>query len=161
MTDLNELLKRLLEAKLDFVLVGGFAGVVHGGSQVTQDVDICLLISEEEIAKLRGTLKDLNPVHRMNPNNKLSFLKHPKSLAGVKNIYLETDIGVLDIMSEIPNLGGFDRVHSSAIEIEIFDHKCKVMCLDDLIEVKKHLKRSKDQALFHELVAIKERTGKS
>ena len=35
----NELLKKLLEAKLDFVIVGGFAGVVHGATQVTQDLE--------------------------------------------------------------------------------------------------------------------------
>ena len=53
MTNLNELLKKLLKEKIDFIIVGGFAGVVHGASQVTQDLDICLLINEHEISNLR------------------------------------------------------------------------------------------------------------
>lgn len=37
MKNLNDLLKRLLNHKIDIVLIGGFAGVVHGSTQVTQD----------------------------------------------------------------------------------------------------------------------------
>ena len=35
------LLARLNEAEVDFVVIGGFAGVVHGCTMVTEDVDIC------------------------------------------------------------------------------------------------------------------------
>ena len=40
MTNLNELLKKLLSEKIEFVIVGGFAGVLHGATQVTQDLVI-------------------------------------------------------------------------------------------------------------------------
>lgn len=155
MTNLNELLKKLLKHKIQFVVVGGFAGVVHGATQVTQDLDICLLMSPDEITKLREALKDLNPVHRMNPNHKPSFLYYPEDLSKIENIYLETDIGILDIMSEIPNLGNFERIKQGALEIEIFNHKCLIMGLDDLIEVKKNINRAKDKALYKELLEIK------
>lgn len=42
MENLNHLLKRLLESKIEFVLIGGYAAVLHGSSQVTQDIDISL-----------------------------------------------------------------------------------------------------------------------
>ena len=155
MTNLNELLKRLLKFEIQFVIVGGFAGVVHGATQVTQDLDICLLINKEEVEKLRKALGDLEPRHRTNPLHKLSFLEHPKSLTGLKNIYLETDIGILDVMSEIPNIGDFQRVKKGSVEIEIFGYHCFVMGLDDLIKVKKNINRAKDQALYRELLEIK------
>ena len=155
MVNLNELLKRLLEHNIQFVIVGGFAGVVHGASQVTQDLDICLLMSPEEIEKLRGALKDLNPLHRMNPSHKSSFMDVPKDLNKLNNIYLETDIGVLDVLSEIPNIGDFKRVKQGSVEIEIFGHNCSVMGLDDLIVVKSKINRAKDQALYQELLEIK------
>lgn len=41
--NLNLLLKALLEADLEFVLIGGYAAVVHGSSQVTRDLDLCAL----------------------------------------------------------------------------------------------------------------------
>ena len=155
MTNLNELLKKLLKEKIEFVIVGGFAGVLHGATQVTQDLDICLMMKAEQVAQLRNALADINPVHRMNPNNKLSFIDHPEDIKGFTNLYLDTDIGILDVMSEIPNIGDFNRVNQGAVEIDIFGFKCKVMGLDDLIEVKKNLKRAKDQALYRELLEIK------
>lgn len=56
MKDLNQLLRFLLENKLDFVLIGGFAGVIHGSSQVTQDVDICLVTKQATVENLRRIL---------------------------------------------------------------------------------------------------------
>lgn len=38
MQDLNQLLKSLLSHKLDFLVIGGFAAVVHGSSHVTKDL---------------------------------------------------------------------------------------------------------------------------
>ncbi len=51
--NLKELLKTLLEHKIDFVLIGGFATSVHGSTLVTQDLDTCAAITEEQVAKLR------------------------------------------------------------------------------------------------------------
>ena len=76
MKSLHLLLQRFADAGLEFVVVGGFAGVLHGSSYVTNDLDICAVMSPETIAKLRETLADLKPVHRMT-HKKLSFLKYP------------------------------------------------------------------------------------
>jgi hypothetical protein len=99
-TDLNKLLRTLLENKTEFVLVGGFAATVHGSSYFTKDVDICCVLSPTQIEVLREVLGPLHPKHRMTPA-KLSFLEEPRNLEAVRNIYLETDLGVLDIVSEV------------------------------------------------------------
>lgn len=39
MSDLLSLLRRLSQAGIEFVIVGGFAGIVHGCTYVTQDID--------------------------------------------------------------------------------------------------------------------------
>ncbi len=41
MQNLSELVRRLIVADVEFVLVGGFAAVAHGVTLVTRDVDIC------------------------------------------------------------------------------------------------------------------------
>jgi len=38
---LNRLIERLSDAGIDFVVVGGFAGVLHGSTLVTRDLDVC------------------------------------------------------------------------------------------------------------------------
>ena len=160
MKNLKALLKNLLDHDIDFVLIGGFAAVVHGSTLVTQDLDICAAISDEQVAKLRDALKDLHPRHRMNPNFKQSFLDYPKEIKGTNNIYLETDLGVLDILSEAQPAGNFAELKSRASEISLYGHKCKVISVDDLIKVKETMKRPKDLQAVQELrlIQIKSKT---
>lgn len=157
--DLKKLLKLLLENEIDFVLIGGFAAVVHGSTLVTQDLDICSSMSVENIEKLRSVLKEYNPVHRMNRNAKLSFLEHPKSLDGINNIYLDTDLGVLDILSATQPAGDFETIKKNSIQIKIYGHTCNVISIDDLIKVKSSMKRPKDLQAVEELIKIKKLSG--
>jgi hypothetical protein len=135
---------------VDFVLAGGLACVVHGSPLVTQDVDICVFFDDLQIAKLREALKDLDPKFRMNPNFKPSFLDHPKRSNELKNIYLETSLGILDMMSELQPIGDFQAVSRRAVTIRLYGHDCKVVSLEDLISIKEMMSRPKDkEALLH------------
>lgn len=145
MQNLKQLLERLLKNNIDFVLVGGFASVLHGSTLVTQDLDICVAITDEEIQKLRKALVDLNPIHRMNPSFTPSFLDYPKESDQLKNIYLKTDLGILDIMSELPPIGDFNRIKDKAIQIDLYGHKCRVISIEDLILIKQNMTRPKDK----------------
>ena len=155
MQDLRKLLKLLLENEIDFVLIGGFAAVVYGSTLVTQDLDICSSMSVENIEKLRSILKDYNPIHRMNRKSSLSFLDHPESLEGLNNIYLETDLGILDILSATQPAGDFKTIKQNSIQINIYGHICNVISIDDLIKVKSYMKRPKDLQAVEELIKIK------
>ncbi|MGK5086005.1 hypothetical protein WDW86_00460 [Bdellovibrionota bacterium FG-2] len=75
-------------------MVGGFAGVLHGSAMVTQDLDLCLLLTPQNIEKLRSILKDIHPTHRMTPK-KLSFSNIPEDISKVNNLYLQTDLGAM------------------------------------------------------------------
>jgi hypothetical protein len=74
---LNRLIERLCDAGVDFVIVGGFAGMLHGSTLVTRDLDVCAVLSAENIARLRAALGDLQPTHRFTPQ-RLSFLDTPE-----------------------------------------------------------------------------------
>ena len=79
MQNLQQLLEFLVKSPLEFVLIGGFAAVLHGCNQTTRDIDVCLVLSPEQILLLREVLKPLNPRHRMT-HAKLPFLQHPENL---------------------------------------------------------------------------------
>lgn len=160
MNSLNNLLKVLLENEIDFVLIGGFAGVVHGSTQVTRDLDICALVTPEEVEKLRLALKDLHPRHRMNPNFKPSFLTEPKDLTNLQNIYLETDLGVLDIIGQVTDVGNFEQVKKNSVEIDLFGRKCRVISVDALIRAKEKMGRDKDKLVVAELKALRRKGSK-
>ena len=153
MQNFSALLHRLAEAKLDFVIVGGFAAITHGSSYLTRDVDICALLTPDNIEKLRAALRDWNPRHRLTPQ-KLSFLAHPAVGESVQNLYLETDQGVIDVLSSILGVGDFARLKIGAEEIAVDGRRFRVMALTDLIQAKEALGREKDLLTAKELRAI-------
>lgn len=155
MQNLKELLKLLLESKIDFVLVGGFASVIYGSTAITQDLDICMALTESDISSLRKALQSYHPVHRMNPSFQPSFLDEPKDLKKIKNIYLKTDLGVLDVISEVPPAGDFETIRKRALELDLYGHKCRVISLDDLIEIKRSMNRPKDRETLEQLLKLK------
>ena len=157
MSELNRLLQQLIEADVEFVIVGGFGGVLHGSSLVTRDLDVCALLTSTNVEKLRATFRDFHPTHRLTPN-RLSFLENPEPDIAVKNLYLQTDLGPLDLMSSITGVGDYARVSASAIEVELFGHRVKVISLEDLIAAKEALGRDKDLLAAKELRAILERS---
>jgi predicted nucleotidyltransferase len=158
MQNFSSLLQRLADAGLDFVIVGGFAAVTHGSSYLTRGVDICAVLTEENIAKIRAALADWHPTHRMTPR-RLSFLTHPAVGEDVRNLYLETDKGVIDILSAITGVGDFERLKQRAEEIEVDGTRFRVMSLEDLIQAKEALGREKDLLTAKELRAISAKRG--
>jgi hypothetical protein len=154
-SELNRLLQRLCDADIDFVIVGGFAATLHGSSLVTRDLDVCAILSDENVEKLREALRDLQPTHRMTPQ-KLSFLDNPDPGVEVRNLYLRTDLGPVDVLSSILGVGDFDRVRAASIQVELFGRYCRVISLDDLIRAKEALGRDKDLLAAKELRAVRE-----
>lgn len=160
--NLKSLLETLLKNEVDFVLAGGLACVVHGSPVVTYDIDICISIDNEQVGKLRHALKDLSPKHRMNPSFKPSFFDFPEKLDGINNIYLETDLGILDILSVLNPIGNFAQVKQNAITISLFGYSCKVVCLKDLIRIKETMTRPKDkETLLHLKDILRKTEGKT
>jgi hypothetical protein len=153
---LSQLVQRLCDAEVEFVIVGGFAALLHGSTLVTRDLDICAVLSRSDVAKLRTALRDLNPRHRLT-SQKLSFLDTPDPDVDVRNLYLETEFGTVDILSSILGVGDFDRVRSASIEIELFGRRCRVISIEDLIHAKEALGRDKDLLAAKELRAIGEK----
>ena len=41
---------------VDYVLIGGFAVVLHGSNRMTEDIDICIRNNEENVERLRKAL---------------------------------------------------------------------------------------------------------
>ena len=56
MPALESLLDRLIQGRVQFCIVGGFAAMAHGVTLLTQDLDICLPFSTENLFRLQNTL---------------------------------------------------------------------------------------------------------
>jgi predicted nucleotidyltransferase len=153
MQNFKKILERLSDAGVEFVIVGGYAALTHGSSFLTRDLDLCALLVPDTLEKLRRALGDLHPKHRLTPQ-RLSFLEHPPDGSELENLYLETDVGVLDILSSITGVGDFAAVRENAEELTVDGRTYRVISLQDLIRAKEALGREKDRLTARELRAI-------
>ena len=152
--DFVNLLERLVKNGVAFVIVGGFAGVAHGCTYVTQDIDICCDFSPANLFALQKAISDLDPVHRMTPNRKKLKLTD-KTCVQFKNLYLDTKNGQLDCLSFIDGLGDYNRAKQESELIEVEDMKIRVLSLDALIKTKRAMNRPRDKAAVLQLESIR------
>jgi len=143
MVQLIKLLEILTAAKVDFVLVGGAAAYAHGSSMVTQDLDICGDLSQENLVRLAQALEPYHPKHRMVPE-KPAFTKAQASRESFKNIYLTTDIGQVDFLGTIKGIGNFTLVEGGSEVISMGDFSFKILSISKLIEAKQAMGRPRD-----------------
>lgn len=156
MAELESLLGRLIAHRVDFVVVGGFAAVAHGVTLVTQDIDVCVDLSWDNLVRLHEAVNDLEPVHRMTPG-KLPFVLTQEMAQGLKNLYLGTRWGQVDCLGEVKGLGAFGEVAGHSVEIELPVGRCRVLGIDGLIRSKEAMGRPQDKLAVLQLRAIKER----
>jgi len=155
MQNLADLTRRLIAAEVEFVLVGGFAAIAHGVVRSTLDVDICCRFSAENLMRIQRAVADLHPVHR--PRTDMPLALTPAQCASLQNLYLKTDLGMLDCLGEIKAVGNYDEVSKHAVELDLPIGKCLVIDLDTLIVAKEAMGRDHDRITVKELKEIKKR----
>ncbi len=152
MQRLSQLLKLLIDAEVEFVLVGGLAAAVHGSSLHTRDVDVCCRFTEANLMKLQTALAALHPVHRMNPNLPLEVTKAQGG--SLKNLHLCTDLGILDCLGEVRGVGGYDEVFQHSICLEMPIGRLRIIDLATLITAKEAMGRPHDLIAVQHLRAV-------
>lgn len=147
------LLQRLVRTGVDFVIVGGYAGVVHGCVYVTQDLDICSDFSPANLLALQEAVSDLHPVHRMTPGRRPLELT-PDSAPRFGNLYLDTDLGRLDCLSRIDGIGDYERVKQASEAVGVEGMELRVLTISALIKAKEAMHRPRDGEALRQLKAI-------
>ncbi len=154
-SNLPNLLLRLGGAGVEFVIVGGYAGIVHGCTYMTQDVDVCCDFSPANLLALQKALSSLHPVHRMTPGRKPLELT-AENAGEFPNLYLDTDLGHLDCLSEIQGLGGYEQVKRASVSIEVEGRQVRVLSIDALITAKEAMNRPRDREAVRQLKAVRQ-----
>jgi hypothetical protein len=152
MQNLSELTRRLIASQVEFVLIGGFAAVAHGVTLVTRDVDICCRFSKANLMRIQKAFADLHPVHRSRPDLPLELT--PDQCTSLKNLYLKTDLGVVDCLSEVLGVGNFEEVLKNSVEVELPYGKCRILDIEALIRAKEAMNRDRDRITVKHLKEI-------
>ena len=148
-------MRRLIEANVEFVLVGGFAAVAHGVTLVTRDVDICCRFTEANLMRIQKALSAVHATHRSHPDLPLALT--PEQCSRLKNLYLTTDLGVVDCLSQVKGIGDFDTVLKNSVEVDLPFGQCRILDLDALIRAKEAMDRDHDRMALRQLREIKKR----
>ena len=150
------LLMRLKDSGLEFVVIGGLCVVYHGVPLATFDLEICCPFGEENVQRIESAVKDLNPIHRLTAN-KLPLEQTRSSFASLINLYLQTDLGKLDCLSEVAGIGNYEEVWRQSISHSMSFGEFRMLNLDALIASKSAAGREKDLEAVKLLCAVKER----
>jgi hypothetical protein len=140
--NLGAILEGLIEAGVDFILVGGLAAVVQGAPVTTMDVDIVHNQSPENIAKLLSFLKSVDAFHRR-PDDKIIEPKEG-DISGMGHALFTTQLGPLDILAVIEEGRAYGDLLEHTVEIEFRNHTIRVLELKMLIQLKRTSTDPKD-----------------
>jgi predicted nucleotidyltransferase len=149
----DQLLRRLSEAGVDFVLVGGLAVNAWGVVRGTKDVDIVVAPDPENFRRVAEVaVAASGHVERGE-----SFLSTPFSiaaeLASGERVAIETDLGRLDVVQGLDGMPGFVDLRSRSVETEILGVRVAVCAIEDLKAMKRVAGRTRDLADLEDLDA--------
>jgi hypothetical protein len=140
---LKQLLSRLVDHQVRFSVIGGVALIARGVQRSTEDLDISYARDRENLSRLVDALAPLNPRLRGVPEG-LPFALDLATLRAGLNFTLDTDLGPLDLLGEVPGLGSFDHVDAASSELEIAGLPLLVLTVEGLERAKRAAGRPKD-----------------
>lgn len=160
MIELTRITKHLADNKVSFVVAGGLATIVQGAALTTRNLEMASDMSPENLSRAWQALSDLHPVHRMTPA-RLPFTREQAESGTLKNLYLTTDLGQIDLLGEIKGIGSFDECLKNSEPVVIDGTAIRILTLDALILAKRAMGRPKDLHAVLELEVIRERRQRS
>lgn len=144
---LSSLLSLFINAKCDFIVVGGVSAVLNGAPIQTYDVDVVYAQTDENIVRLLAVLGNLNAVFRIQPERRLR--PQASHLKGSGHLNLLTDKGPLDLLAFIGQNVAYEDLLVDATEMDIGDGRmAKILNLEKLIAFKEQLCGEKDIAVL-------------
>jgi hypothetical protein len=148
--DLAQIIPLLVRANVDFILIGGMAGVLHGSARVTFDVDLIYSRSPENTERLVSALAPYAPSLRDALQN-LPFAWDAKTIRNGLNFTLTTKLGDLDLFGELSGGDTYQALLPHSLEVDAFGVRFRCVDLPTLIRIKEAADRLKDREAIAEL----------
>lgn len=148
-------LAALLGHGVRFVLIGGFAGRLHGSPSITGDLDICYARDEENLERLAVALIEMGARLRGAPPDP-EFVLDARTFRTGGHFTFATAAGGLDCLGSPAGVAGFDELDRNAVEMNLDGLIVRVASLDDLIRMKRAAGRPKDLIEAEVLGALRE-----
>lgn len=135
---------------VSYVLIGGWAVIIHGFPRLTNDIDFLVDSSEENISKIKYALnrvfkdKSIDEI-RLSDVTDYSVIR-----------YISPDGVTIDLMARIGELADYKSVSGHIVIFEILGNEIPILDVETLIELKDTI-RDKDKM---DLAFLKEKLKK-
>ncbi|QIP17664.1 hypothetical protein G8759_04710 [Spirosoma aureum] len=152
--DVQSLLESFNRHNVQFLLVGGMAGVIHGHVRTTQDMDLWLKSDEQNKVNLILALEE-------NEVAGAAYLKGVPLIFGWTSVSVGKYGFTLDMGYSLKAFRDvdFDTCYQRAIDVTFDGVSFKVIQLNDLITEKLATGRAKDIGDVEELIKLKDRNA--
>ncbi len=141
---LRELLERLVEARVAFVLVGGLAVNAWGYLRATRDVDMVPDPDPDNLTRLGALLESLGgrvetPTGTLDSSAIGAFLR-----AGDRTL-ISTELGEVDVLQGLAQVPPYRELSAGAREADVAGLKIQVCSLEWLLDMKRSSTRDRDR----------------
>lgn len=141
---LRELLERLANADIRFVLVGGLAVNAWGYLRATRDVDLVPDRTPENLERLDALLAELGG--KVDVDGRL--LASDATSIFLKTgdrVLVVTDLGRVDILQGLPQIPTFEELEADAITVDMEGLSVRICSLEHLLAMKRASERPRDR----------------
>ncbi len=138
---------------MDFVLIGGLAGIARGSSYPSYDVGIAYARDPENLERLASALRELGARLRGAPSD-IPFKLDARTLKAGSHFTFQTSYGSV-ILSDPDGAHPYDKLKAAAGErADVEGESILVASLDHLIAMKEAAGRTKDKLMATEYRAL-------
>ena len=161
--DFLEILSRLHDSHVDFVIVGGVAAALHGSPRVTFDLDVVPSLAPDSWTAAVDLLWSLGarpripePLERIRDVEQVRRWQNEK---GMLALNFRTPDGSTEVDLLVSESGRFEALRQRAVRVTVDQRTFFVASIDDLIEMKQQAGRPQDLLDIAQLQDIKNRSG--
>jgi predicted nucleotidyltransferase len=142
---LTALLRRLSEAGVDYVVVGGIAVAFQGYGRATKDLDITYDTRVDNLERLGEVLVAVTARLR-GIGEDLPFVPDGRMLRRTSILTLDTDDGSLDLLVAPPGAPSYAALRRQADVVTLEGAEVRIASLDHLLAMKRAAGRPQDLA---------------
>lgn len=151
--DLRGLLGPLVKHGVNFVLIGGMAGIARGSSYPSYDLDVAYARDKANVKRLVSALEEIGVRLRGAPAD-LPFQLDERTIENGANFTFVTPFGDLDVLADVDGIRDFDELQTGSEEKDVFGLPVRVASLDHLIAMKRAANRPKDRNMVEEYIVL-------
>ena len=152
--DAVPIFEALLDAGVDFVVIGGVAMTLLGSDRMTLDLDICFARDRENLKRLAAALESLD-VRLRGVQEEVEFVPDAALLDRIQVLTMVTRHGGFDILAKPAGAPRYETLKKRADSIDLNGRPVRVASVEHMIAMKEAAGRPRDLTSIDELKAIR------